>query len=33
MQTLCIKCHSAKTLQENIERGKGWFAYSWGKKK
>lgn len=26
MQTLCLKCHKAKTLQENITRGKGWFS-------
>lgn len=27
LQTLCIKCHNKKTLQENFERGKGWFKF------
>lgn len=26
LQTLCVKCHSGKTVAENIERGKGWFG-------
>ena len=26
MQTLCVKCHAEKTLQENILRGSGWFS-------